>query len=103
MKWIDAVTLVLAEAGHPRQTADIARRIDTLGLKPHRSEDPERTVSRTITESINKDREKSRFVRAEAGVYRLRDGFDLEKARRWLRQWLELNQLLELDDEAGGI
>ena len=86
MTWRQAIILVLAEAGHPRHTADIAERIDTLGIKPHRSEDPERTVSSTITESIKMD-PKSPFVRVGPSVYKLRDEFDVAKARRVLQQW----------------
>ncbi|WP_423929304.1 winged helix-turn-helix domain-containing protein [Candidatus Palauibacter sp.] len=77
VSWKESAIYALAEAGHPRHYRDIARRIDRMEIKPHRSDDAASTVSAAITTSLRTEGPASPFIRTEPGVYALRPDFDV--------------------------
>ena len=72
MKAIDAIEIVLEEAGKPLHYKEITRRILDKGLWQTSGLTPEATVSARIAVNINEFGQLSRFQRVEPGTYALR-------------------------------
>ena len=78
MKWEQAVVEVLGEAEEPLHYAEITERIIHRKLRDDYGATPKNSVSYILTTAINKHGDKSRFERVESGVYKLRDGYDID-------------------------
>jgi len=72
LSWRKAIERVLKEAGSSMHYKDIADEIVSRGLRKSVGATPAATVSANLTTSINKERDRSPFMRAGKGEYAIR-------------------------------
>ncbi len=76
--WRTAIIQVLKEEQKPLHTSDIAQMIVERGYRKKYGATPNQTVSTTITEDINKNKEKSIFFKVDSGIYNLRENYSAD-------------------------
>ncbi|MDI9335708.1 MAG: winged helix-turn-helix domain-containing protein [Gammaproteobacteria bacterium] len=98
--WMDAIIQVLKESGRPMHYKDLTGQILSRGYYRTDGATPAESVNRTINSSINRDGEKSPFVRTSRGTYRLRNSPIARGAPLFTKpkEWLEPKSMMNQED-----
>ena len=72
MPWREAIITALQDGDTSMQTADIAQTIIDNGYRVNVGATPAKTVAAYLSESINKEKSKSPFIKVDRGMYALR-------------------------------
>jgi len=99
MTCLDAVRIVLEQAGQPLHYKRIAEKVQKQGLVRIRGRRPDRSVNARLSADIIKFGDDSRFVRVAAGLFGLRDRGDESVLHRFdaLVDDLKAAQAREMD------
>ncbi len=73
MTWLEAIERVLKEEARPLRCSEISELILSKGYYKTEGATPDATVNAQITSSINREGEKSPFLKVSRGIYTLRD------------------------------